>query len=888
MSIGRLESYNTFEFQQGKLTLNAPTGPALIVNGDIVYKGVTLSPSGTTGPMGPTGPSSGPTGPMGPTGQRGYTGFTGLGSTGPQGVTGPVGVTGAQGATGPIQNPPGGNADFQIQYKHGSVFDGSVKFQVNDTNPNGSRISATCPNGTQQCAIGSDQSLGLSELYSNAPSTVIWSNNSKQVVIGSTGLMTSTQPDYDILVTNDQDFITKKYLNRALIGLSGSYFYFQPIPPLGFSGTQLYVSPATASTSGVLSTESQQIAGVKQFMTPPTCLIGPTGSDQLVNKGYVDSLALGLSWQDEVIAFYNFTSGNPSPLNNGDRYISINTTGSFIINRVYQWEASSSTWLETVPTEGYAVYVTSDTSPSYPNQCIIYNGSVWVNLGSSLNHQSLIGAGTLTHATIDSWLNQPLQTGSSPTFKTLNTTTTTSIVIGDLSQMTTATDDHRFHWMYQPNIATGSGSLISFGQDLSQDKSGELSYMYDPTATNRYVGINLYGRRPTGLRVYSDHTSVVSNTASSNTTSGALTVAGGLGLAGNMYIGGSLNGGSTNFTGTVSITKNTDSQQTPLTVYNPGMVTSTSDLSLLSGGHDTGNYNNAQLSYHYASNGSDSNYAYLCLGGFASSPTKFYRTSVQVPESMAVYNSANSSIRATLSVGPTGAGTLDASGNSMIIASSDVLTVANSTDSSSTSSGCAIFKGGIGVSGTVYANKMTCLTAPVDSTDVVRKIDVINGFTGPTGATGSQGPTGPFSGPTGPTGVTGSTGSTGPAGSSTTTTIMTTLSGPWASPLTSRQVNLTKTGNMVVLNYPYNTTGSVTTSQATWSFPTSLPSGYYNSDHVVGCVIPITNNGAVQMAQLLINADGSWSVNSSPTNLTGTAGTASNGFTACYSLTPIS
>lgn len=119
--------------------------------------------------------------------------------------------------------------------------------------------------------------------------------------------------------------------------------------------------------------------------------------------------------------------------------------------------------------------------------------------------------------------------------------------------------------------------------------------------------------------------------------------------------------------------------------------------------------------------------------------------------------------------------------------------------------------------------------------------------------------------------------------SNTSTTINSTMSGPWETPLTSRTITLTKTGNLVTVNYPISETGTVSSSQYFWSFPTSLPSGYYNTNRVISCPIAIENNSNTQMAFVQIAVDGSWNV-FSPTLLTGSSGTTIGGFTITYSI----
>jgi hypothetical protein len=185
----------------------------------------------------------------------------------------------------------------------------------------------------------------------------------------------------------------------------------------------LYITPgvgrisireADGMQSGVVSTGAQTYAGKKTFTVPPACSVDPSSPYDLATKGYVDTMGEGMSWQKSVKAFHEFTGGNPSPLNAGDRFIAISTYSSFAKDYIYEWNGSA--WVETPAASSMSLFVTDPGSPLFPQQCIVYNGTEWVSLGSSLNHQSLIGSGTLTHAQIDSFIDQDVKTNASPVF----------------------------------------------------------------------------------------------------------------------------------------------------------------------------------------------------------------------------------------------------------------------------------------------------------------------------------------------------------------------------------------------------------------------------------------------------------------------------------------
>lgn len=184
----------------------------------------------------------------------------------------------------------------------------------------------------------------------------------------------------------------------------------------------LSVRSASGTLSGVLTAAAQTIGGSKTFSAIPACAVTASAANHLTNKGYVDDAVVrGISWQEQVISFYDFAT--PPEATAGDRYISSSTTGSFVANYIYQY--SGSAWVEYEPSEGWTLYCAGGST--HADETITYTAThIWTNNGSSIVHQDLIGAGTLTHANIDSYLNQAVKSTSSPQFAGVSITNTTA------------------------------------------------------------------------------------------------------------------------------------------------------------------------------------------------------------------------------------------------------------------------------------------------------------------------------------------------------------------------------------------------------------------------------------------------------------------------------
>jgi len=161
-----------------------------------------------------------------------------------------------------------------------------------------------------------------------------------------------------------------------------------------------------------------------------------------------------------------------------------------------------------------SIYITNDLS-TYANSQMVYTGSAWVSMSKGLNHQDLSGAGTLTHANIDSYLNQSVKTTARPTFFTGTRLLT--------------------------NIAAGTQSSCSFfvGRTATPGNCAYINH-FDNTVDLNYLTMSIYGF--SGLRIhYDSHLEIPSTNASTTTQTGALVVAGGVGIGGKIYTGNDIN-----------------------------------------------------------------------------------------------------------------------------------------------------------------------------------------------------------------------------------------------------------------------------------------------------------------------------------------------------------
>ena len=292
---------------------------------------------------------------------------------------------------------------------------------------------------------------------------------------------------------------------------------FFAIDPLAFNAVnhRLTISAASAGTGGYVTTGVQAVAGAKTFVSVPSCSTLPSSGSHLANKAYVDQLvALGLSWVDRVNSFYEFTAGDPVGVVAGDRFIAISTFAPFTKDYIYEYTGSG--WTEVQVFEGYCTYVYGDLSPSYPNMVIYYNGTHWSPISGAITHTSLLNLSSDDH------LQYFRCSGR----------------IGDILAVTNATASTSS----ATGCATFAGGIGVIGRVSSYDAfikeltmpawdSGVAQCkMYSQSNGNFYI-------TPTGLTAIQygsgwTTTNFAATTASSSKTTGCVTMAGGLGVAG--------------------------------------------------------------------------------------------------------------------------------------------------------------------------------------------------------------------------------------------------------------------------------------------------------------------------------------------------------------------
>ncbi|MBA7664592.1 hypothetical protein ES703_72653 [subsurface metagenome] len=121
-----------------------------------------------------------------------------------------------------------------------------------------------------------------------------------------------------------------------------------------------------------------------------TSLPTPTNGSEPATKEFVESLVMGLDWQDSVL---DELAEPPSSPTAGDRYLVIATATEAWVGHeddIAEWNGTG--WDFTSPNKGFAVWIEDVGSQK------VYNGTTWVSFGTTVDHGNLIGLGDDDHA----------------------------------------------------------------------------------------------------------------------------------------------------------------------------------------------------------------------------------------------------------------------------------------------------------------------------------------------------------------------------------------------------------------------------------------------------------------------------------------------------------
>jgi hypothetical protein len=124
-------------------------------------------------------------------------------------------------------------------------------------------------------------------------------------------------------------------------------------------------------------------------------LVPPTLPAQAATVEYVDNaistVVGGFNWQELVINF----SDPPIPVPaDGDRYVALSTIGPWTKNNIYEWDAGTGLWVETIVVDGMAVTSLNGdpiTPIGGPASYIYTSGTGWLLIGFNGMHDNLVG-----------------------------------------------------------------------------------------------------------------------------------------------------------------------------------------------------------------------------------------------------------------------------------------------------------------------------------------------------------------------------------------------------------------------------------------------------------------------------------------------------------------
>jgi hypothetical protein len=140
-------------------------------------------------------------------------------------------------------------------------------------------------------------------------------------------------------------------------------------------------------------------------MSNPTSAEVPTS--QAISQ-YVVNVASNLNYKNPILSIFNNTFGLPSSPAQGDRYIALSTAHTWIKDYIYTYK--DATW------DADDAIVGNTTFNIAMSQQLVFNGTEWVRIVTTIDHNDLANRGIMPHSIVDARLGQAVNTDSTPKF----------------------------------------------------------------------------------------------------------------------------------------------------------------------------------------------------------------------------------------------------------------------------------------------------------------------------------------------------------------------------------------------------------------------------------------------------------------------------------------
>jgi hypothetical protein len=201
-------------------------------------------------------------------------------------------------------------------------------------------------------------------------------------------------------------------------------------------------------------------------------LLTDAATVEFVNNA-VSSIVGGFTWLEPVINFWS----DPSLLTpaDGDRYTALATIGPWTVNNIYEWNAGTSLWDETVVVDGMAVTSLQGDpfTPIVGPSSYIFTSGAWTIIGFNGAHDNLVGKnGTTSVSSVNTPKVGPIVDSIVYSWATVDNRAYTSVI--ELVGISSAAAGHaRFSWTV--DVVNHSGVATFTTSKSSTYKAGNLS-----------------------------------------------------------------------------------------------------------------------------------------------------------------------------------------------------------------------------------------------------------------------------------------------------------------------------------------------------------------------------------------------------------------------------